>query len=365
LRLAAEDTGFAPVNYDTVILASGDTARIDPFYLWAHQAILSIDVVAAGLGPDDTVYNFPLLLRLNSGNFDFSTTKKKGTDFRAAKDGGVPVPFEIEWWDSAGATAAIWILADTLYGSPSPLSLRLCWGNRSMKSVSHSNSVFDTAAGFAGVWHLGESGGTMQKDATVHQIDAVPQNMDGSNDVPGIIGRAQRFDGDKDSGSIGIPVASEALSDDSSGAATVSFWAEVTAADSIARWLISPATSRSGVAIDGNGRWVWTGLHSDATADSLSAPARTGVWTLLTAVKRGASRYLYVDGVVVDSSNSVGGAGIGSGIVLGAGADGSGWFTGIVDELRLYHTAVSPAWIRLRYETEREDQRVVSIEPVR
>lgn len=367
VRLVADDTAFASIDYDTITLASGDTVRLDPFDLWAHRATLTIDVALSGLTSGDTLVNFPLLLRLTRNNFDFSTAKKKGGDFRAVKNDGTFAAIDADWWDSANATAVIWILVDTLYGNRPQQTMNIFWGNGKILSVSRPNEVFDTTFGFGGVWHLNESGGTAQQDATVRNRDGVPRGMDGANDIPGLIGRAQRFDGD--STRIGFPAAAGLLTDGPDYAAMLSVWVKVTSASASVQGVISSSAPGFGIVFDVGNRWIWNASNAGVAADTLSAPATQNVWTHLTAIRRGETRYLYVNGVVVDSG-SIGSQPAAaddpdSGFVLGCRPDGSGWLTGVVDELRMHPKAANDAWIRCCYETQREDQRAVSIERVR
>jgi hypothetical protein len=56
-----------------------------------------------------------LLLRLNKDSLDFSQVKAGGADLRFATASGVPMNYEIEQWDAAAKTAAIWILTRALF----------------------------------------------------------------------------------------------------------------------------------------------------------------------------------------------------------------------------------------------------------
>ncbi|MBN1575842.1 MAG: DUF2341 domain-containing protein [Chitinispirillaceae bacterium] len=366
VRLIAEDTAFTPVDYDSIRLSPGDTVAVDPFAGWAHQGELTVDIAASGISIDDTIRNFPLLLQLDRDNFDFTTAKKKGGDLRVTKSDGSAVPINTDWWDSANATAVIWLLIDTLYGNRARQTLNVYWGNGRASTVSQPSAVFDTAFGYRGVWHLNESGGTMQLDATINARDGVPRGMDGANDVPGLIGRSQEFEGDPQCVVVGD------ASTNGSGAAedegfTVSAWVKAAKA-AAGRWSVV-AGSPFGILLDGSGRWVFYGAEAGYDADSAFAPASIGQWTQLTGVRRGSWNYLYVNGAIADSCPAGGSPSAadlsGDSLFIGALPGGSGWFEGIIDEMRIHRGALSQKWIRLCYETQREGRRVVSLERVR
>jgi hypothetical protein len=363
VRLASDDTAFDPVALGTITVATGDTARIDPFVQWTRQGIVTINMSAAGMVAGETVVNFPLLLRLDRANFDFATAKKKGGDLRITKTDGSIVRYEIDWWDSAGGTAAVWALLDTLRTGDTARTLNLFWGNNSAGSLSAPASVFDTASGYAGVWHLNESGGTLQKDATSWHNDGTPGGMDGGNDITGIIGRSQRFEGD----STRVVVASSGVTGGINNVAMISVWIKLKSPDDTDRTLLSSLLPGYSLVVDGGNRWVWPMSNPGDAADSLVAPASAETWALLTTVRRGSLRYFYVNGSVVDSSTAAATTSPvpDGGFIIGCRADRTGYFNGVVDELRMHRTGLSSAWIRCCYETQREGQQVISIRQTR
>jgi hypothetical protein len=50
--------------------------------------------------------DFPLLVRLNKGNFDFSQTKPKGADLRFSS-ASQPLVYQIDEWDAASGRASV------------------------------------------------------------------------------------------------------------------------------------------------------------------------------------------------------------------------------------------------------------------
>jgi len=72
-------------RYD-VPVPSGDTVVIFNAE-WPYAKQLYLNTSASGANVPGTVENFPVLVRLNSGNFDFSQAQKNGNDIRFNKTG--------------------------------------------------------------------------------------------------------------------------------------------------------------------------------------------------------------------------------------------------------------------------------------
>jgi hypothetical protein len=358
LRLSSDDSIVDPVEeFAAVTVNSDDTVYVNRFAQWIHSARISINPTAAGLDNGDTLYQFPLVVRLSADEFDFSTAKKKGEDLRIAKVNGDPVSFETEWWDSANGTASLWVLCDTLIGN-SAESYVMQWGNRNASAVSQPSAVFDTTSGYYGVWHFNESGGKPQRDATVNGNDGIPAGMDGANDVSGLIGRAQQFEGD----SQWIAIEN---SDVSSGQFTVSVWVHADAVPSDIAGILASTGRYGEIHLNSEDQWVYS--SSGDGDDRLTTQASVGQWCNLSVVGTENRRYLYVNGTVVDSMDSDAlppDTREEYPIYIGSQNESSGWLQGTVDEVRIHHRAVSELWIRACYETQRESASVASIEPL-
>lgn len=360
LRLSSTDASVAPVeDFATVTVNSDDTVYVNRFAQWNHSARISVNPAAAGLGSGDTLYRFPLAVRLHAEKFDFSTAKKKGEDFRIMKENGDDVAFETEWWDSTNGTASLWVLCDTLAGDAT-LSYIMHWGNRNASTVSQASAVFDTTFGYRGVWHFNESGGKPQRDATVNGNDGVPAGMDGANDVTGLIGRAQEFEGD----SQWITIENR---DSASMRFSVSVWIFADGVPTAVQGILSHADRYGELTLNSESQWVYAS-PAGGGAGQLAGLASVGEWCNLCVVGTESMRYLYVNGMVVDSMNSIPEVSDTFKdeypIYIGSLDASSGWLLGTVDEVRVHHRAVSDKWIRACYETQREMQTVVSIERI-
>ena len=107
----------APViRRDSVSVVSDDTTSI-PMTGWRFSKRVYINTAASGANVVENVYGFPLLVRLDQSNFDFSAAQDSGQDIRFTKSDNTPLSYEIEQWDKAGQKAAIWVKMDTVYGN--------------------------------------------------------------------------------------------------------------------------------------------------------------------------------------------------------------------------------------------------------
>lgn len=365
LRLVSDDSTFVPLDLDTVTVSVADTVEVQSYTAWKYSADLTIHPLAAGLSAADTIMNFPLLLRLDRNNFDFSSERKKGGGFRVTKEDGTPVAFQQEWWDSANGTAALWLHVDTLFGDRQVQKLRLYWGNSAGSLLSEPEVVFDTGYGFTGVWHLNESGGKPQLDATVNGRSGIPEKMDGANDISGSIGRAQIFDDDSQCIVFDSAEVSGTNSVFGNGTSfTVSMWVKASGVPQSPQCLFSSDSGGFGILLDASSRWVVCGVGPESGSDSCFAPAVVETWVYLTAIRLNSWNYLYVNGEIADSGQVAGSTGTTADDTfrLGSFTDNSGWFTGAVDELRIYRQALPEHRLRVDYVTQREETQMLTID---
>ena len=342
-------------------VVSGDTTLIFDYALWKDTLRLYLNTTASGAGVAGDVTNFPALVRLTSKNFDFSRALPGGNDVRFAKPDGAPLAFEIERWDAAAQTAEIWVRIDTVYGNDSTQSITMYWGNPDAFGTSNSTAVFDTAVGFAGVWHMGENGDSVS-DATA---DAFHGANSGSAMAAGIIGNSRKFaDGNylKISGLLNSPsnvtLSAWVQSEKSTGGQdvisigdAVMIRLDYLGGKGVSGWYHnSPITyDDSKYAIDSSGRYLAnTGWHFLAFTIS----AETHVQTL------------YIDGekcAVSNDLNPIYYAGLGVDTYIGIHGNGktSYNFAGQIDEVRVSSIAESPDWVRLCYMNQKAQDALV------
>lgn len=386
LRIVSPDTqAVAPVTIDSVTAVSGDTTVVAPAG-WQLSKRLYLNTTASGAGISDNVAGFPLLVRLasdtmhNPGSirFDFGGAGDSGEDLRFTKPDGTLLPYEIEHWDAAAQTAAVWVRIDTVRGNDSTQYLIMHWANPAAASASNSEAVFDTTDGFEGVWHLAEQAPGVGnpdifKDATAH-------NFHGTDNISatgreGIIGNGHEFAGEQAGDWIDLGHNRDFLT--GAAGATLEAWVKLDSANTFYYFL----SHSVGAPVDGDSSraLLYTNIHGipgigGRSVDSAKVTSQgggdtlpAGSWHYLAGVidYAGDSLVLYIDGVrvgrrIVDfpttrtpSTPSQFGA-------IGASDKGDRHYVdGFMDEVRTQKTVRSASWVRLCYENQRLGQRVV------
>jgi hypothetical protein len=173
LRLISTDTLVSTV-LDSVVVRAAESVVLPVYSAWGHSMKIGLNTSVSGAGVAGNVLAFPVLVRLTMLDFDFSQAQQNGADLRFSKADSTPLPFTIERWDAAQGKAEVWVKVDTVHGNNSTQQIVMYWGNAMASGVADSASVFDTAQGFAGVWHLAESSGAAL-DATANKYDGTFQ----------------------------------------------------------------------------------------------------------------------------------------------------------------------------------------------
>ncbi|MBD3241206.1 MAG: DUF2341 domain-containing protein [Chitinivibrionales bacterium] len=165
---------------------TGPDVVLFPYAEWSDSAMVKLNTTESGAGVAGDVTGFPVLLRLHANVFpSFDSVASGGADLRFNTAAGVPMPYEVEYWDD-DSIAYVWVLVDTVHGDDSTQFFYMYWGNLSAVSESDGTAVFAVDNGFQGVWHLED-----YTDATARARDAVAKIA--STDRTGMIGRGQLF----------------------------------------------------------------------------------------------------------------------------------------------------------------------------
>ena len=361
----------AIVLFTNVVIDSAGPFILDPFMNWQHEALVSFNTAATGANISESLFGFPALIRLTSAEIDFSQARPEGEDLRFARTDNSLIPFEIEYWDSATASAIAWVRIDTVLGNSSAQNVRMLWGNASAKKTSRPAMVFDTAHGFQGVWHLGESGPNSKADATANGFVGAPVELTGSSDVDGMAGRGLDLDGSSQCVTV-LNARNTKLDVQADSFYSVSAWVYLRNVQLDNRVIVSKGSAQFGLMANDRNQWeFYGGLRGYGVDTTTTSAAAINVWTLLTGVRQGKRQYLYVNGAIADSTVSAAGVGVSLSnnyydLVIGRQSDGeSQWFDGMVDEVRVENRVRSAAWIRLCYENQRTGQKFVSVLRVR
>ncbi|NIQ77219.1 MAG: DUF2341 domain-containing protein, partial [Anaerolineae bacterium] len=116
--------------------------------------------------PGQNLFNFPVLIKLDSSRIDYAKTKTLGEDIRFVDaDGTTVLSHEIEKWDEAG-TSYVWVKVPQIDG-PSNTDYIWMYYGADASDGQNPNGVWSN--GYVGVWHLKEDpSGTppQMKDST-------------------------------------------------------------------------------------------------------------------------------------------------------------------------------------------------------
>ncbi|MBN1127822.1 MAG: DUF2341 domain-containing protein [Chitinispirillaceae bacterium] len=365
LRIISIDPGIETTVIPNIVARPGQVTLV-PYDGWLFSKPVYLNTTAAGAGVSDEVYRFPVLVRLNAGNFNFGEAKADGADIRFIKPyaDSTPLPFEIERWDTASGLAEIWVNVDTVPGNANTRAFIMLWGNPSAGPGVPIRSVFDSANGFGGVWHFSGHGDAIALDATQNGFDGTPSNVGAAE---GMIGGAGKFLNSRKSYIVMQNTASGKLNFPADGHYSISTWVN---ADSLGynRVILGKSDVQYYLRIH-NSNWRFSEYRDlpEKGWEYAESPYSFGNWVHLFAVRNDTSHCLYVDGFCVDSSKMFDG-GEGSRMesfnvelgrrLLPDGSDGL-YFSGAIDEVRICTVARTADWIRLSYMNQRKDDMLV------
>jgi hypothetical protein len=327
---------------------------------------------------DKQVFDFPVLIRLNSTNFSFEHTKTDGSDLVFKSGNGAVLPYEIEKWDLNGKRAEIWVKADTVFGNDSLQSIEMSWGDTGKTATQKGKPVFDTAAGYQGVWHLGDNGTATFKDVTVNGYNGSSNSNESPSIKAGMIGSGCFFNGTTQY--ITMPNTSNSkLNFPENGYYTVSAWVLLDTLDGKSHCIVSKgfeqyylrSTYISTTLPYTTPLWEFVEFGDvdkwKTSTTSLSAKQ----WTLLVGVHQGTRQQLYCNGVLVDSTTdkwvNVVSRNTKNDLMIGRFAEsvvlptieGYCYFKGCIDEVRICNIAQSPDWVKLCYMNQGADDKLV------
>jgi len=168
----------------------------------------------------ETLSQVPVLVRLHTGNFDFSNAKDDGGDIRfVAEDDKTLLKYHIEKFDPINEMGLIWVQVPKLTAGKTD-TIWMYSGNQKAVAADDAKATFD--ANQTAVYHFGEKNGA-PKDQTGNNNNAT--QFTGKLGDGSLIGRGATFDGN---GFMTIP-ASPTLKVAVAQGLTVSAWIKVAA----------------------------------------------------------------------------------------------------------------------------------------
>ncbi len=304
---------------------------------WKYRKKIVLDTTAKGADVKEALADFPVLVRLHSGNFTFANAKSDGSDIRIiAADDKTPLKYHIEQYDPAGEMVLIWVKVPRLAAASNQDSIWLYYGNNAAADGQDAGGTYDTAQ--LGVYHLGEKEGVPQ-DATSYKNHG--KEFTGSLGAPCAIGRGITLNGEDDHLTI---ARSPSLS--FAKGFTFSAWVRMMRPQADGR-LFSWEDAKQSVVIAVEG----TTLHCDISGRKIAGPAPVelpqGKWVhVAVTMDPGKTLSLYTDGRERYTQKLTGAMPEpAADIAIGGSLQGKHGFAGAIDEVGIAGVARSSAWV--------------------
>jgi hypothetical protein len=104
----------------------------------------------------ENLSNFPVMIKLTSGNFNFNEAQSSGADLRFTdSDGTTQLSYEIESYNPTTQTATVWVNVPQIDASSSTDHVYLYYGNPSATDGQNANNTWNS--NYKGVWHLNDN----------------------------------------------------------------------------------------------------------------------------------------------------------------------------------------------------------------
>ena len=336
---------------------------------WGKAKPIVINTSATGVAINDTLRNFPLLVRLDSTHAEvFAEAKAGGADLRFRHVPGGPLAYYIDNWDSAGRKAEIWVSVDVIYPNNATQAIHMQWQKADAPAASNAAAVFDTAKGFAGAWHLGGTacprpnsvpGGPAAVCATT-----VPDSAFTGRSRAGVVGTADSLRGGTGAG--GGEYFDVSPMPGFQGGFTLSFWANVTSTTD-RTWMrfFDFGTAEAADNIFMGRMGATTEVRFDVLPTMFSVPDGlvTNQWRHYVATVAEADLVNFLESpmrVYVDGNPASGEA---AGMVTDALRTSSflgrsnwaadAYYTGLMDEVHVSAVERNASWAKLSYETQK------------
>lgn len=292
----------------------------------AGKRRFSFDTTAQGADLKEAVTQLPVLVRLHSGNFDFTQTAPDGSDLRFfAADGKTPLKFHLESFDAANELAAAWVQLPKINANSTADAIVVQWGDAKAPAAADARATYDAAQAF--VLHFDADG--VVRDASGRVAEPIQSNA--RPVAAGAIGAAAAFDG---SARLLIPAA-PTLAVRAADGFTFSAWVRPSAAENGGLMTFGAPGQGIELRLDA-GTPVLRVAGSNLRA---SAPLKPGIWQHVVVSVVGGQGSIQIDAV------EVGRGAIALPEVSGPIAIGEG-LRGELDEVAFATVARSPDYAR-------------------
>ena len=254
---------------------------------WNYRMRVVADTSTKGAGIAIPIGRTRILVRLHSGNFDFSKVKDDGSDLRiVAADERTPLHFDIEKFDGLiDQVALIWVDIPVL-AQDAQTPFYVYWGNKNATASTDPKSTYDRNEVL--VYHFaGDTGAP--RDATANGNNATTSVL---RDRSALIGNGAKFDGNNP---VLLP-KNATLAMAANQAATWSMWIDMAgAARTAVLYSEADGTNSFTIGLDGGIAYASLAASDGVHRTTPGAALPTTGWHLLSVIS-GDQLRVFVDG---------------------------------------------------------------------
>ncbi|MDP2903093.1 MAG: DUF2341 domain-containing protein [Methylovulum sp.] len=317
---------------------------------WSSRKPLTLDAGATGADIQETLSDFPLLLRLHTGNFGyFAELAENGKDLRFMLDDKTPLKHHVEKVDPLAELGLVWVKLPTVRGGVSTDSFSMYYGNAKVALVPQRVDAADPQGIYdvnqALVYHFNE-GETLPQDATAYAVHADASKA--TVDPAGWIGAAAKFDGQ---GGISASAA-PALAVTPDTGWTFSTWAKIGLAQNVVLVQAIDGDNKLALTLQGT---ALTAVYRNAQgeAKTAAAPVTLNQWQHIAMTAQKDRLTLYLNGQAVGNT-PITLAAMAPSLLIGEG------LVGLLDEVQIAKQARGADWIKFQFRSQSPDFTVVN-----
>jgi biopolymer transport protein ExbB len=317
---------------------------------WGSRKPIGLDGSVTGADLKESVGEFPLLLRLHTGNFGyFAELAEGGKDLRFMADDKTPLKFHVEKFDAINEMALVWVKVPRFQGGIDTDTLWMYYGNGEAPAASEPGGTYDV--GQALVYHFDEAN-PLPTDATAYANNATAP-------APGVepagwIGAAARFAGN---GAIQVNPSPSLRLDPAQGW-TFTAWLRIDQPQEATVLRAGEGANALELVVKGQGL-VGRYTNAGKTVETAPAALQPGKWQHVALVLRPGALEVYLDGNPAGSTPAAAGP-LNPAVSLGGGA-GGGFLTGALDEVGIANTARGAEWVKLLMRSQSPDFTVINL----
>lgn len=324
---------------------------------WELRRQIDFDTTAQGADIQEGLVDIPILLRLHSGNFDFSKVKQDGSDIRfVSSDDQTTLKYQIDTFDIIDEIGLIWVKVPKITANSRSNHIFMYYGNE--KAVDSQDSSALYANGFSLVYHLNESQGPPQ-DASVKKNNAA--EFSGGQGLPSVIDKGIALYGGRDIVSIPSSVSLRLAA-----GFTLSTWVKISQPQADG-YLFSQEQDGNGIIVGVEGESVYARIVNNETTTQTEGNAQLtpGSWHHLAVTAQPGSKIrIFIDGQ--EAATAIAPSilpEMTSNLSIGFSAADNHSFSGEFDEFSIAGTPRTAAWIKASFSSQGLQANLAAIAP--